>query len=128
MTFCQPVCVDSERGFTLIEIIIALAVVAVAMTALVRTAGIQADGLATLRDRSYAEWVAANAIEELRLDKLVPEPGSRLGNEMMGRQRWYWRLEVSTTDQERVRAVRVWVSARPDLHYPVYQAVAFVGG
>ena len=58
-------------GFTLVEVMVALAVVAVALPALLLTLSQQIDGLRYLEDRSHAQWVAANRLAELRL-VLVP--------------------------------------------------------
>ena len=56
-----------ERGFTLIEVMVALAVVAVALPALLMTLSQQLDSVRYLEDRSHAQWVAANRLAELRL-------------------------------------------------------------
>ena len=54
-------------GFTLVEVMVALAVVAVALPALLVTLSQQLDGLRYLEDRTHAQWVAANRLAELRL-------------------------------------------------------------
>ena len=54
-------------GFTLVEVMVALAVVAVALPALLVTLSQQLDGLRYLEDRTQAQWVAANRLAELRL-------------------------------------------------------------
>ncbi|MFT5335623.1 MAG: general secretion pathway protein I, partial [Halioglobus sp.] len=56
-----------SKGFTLIEVMVALAVVAVALPALMLTLNQQIDGTAYIRDKSLANIVAANKLEEIRL-------------------------------------------------------------
>ncbi|MCE1117228.1 MULTISPECIES: type II secretion system minor pseudopilin GspI [Pseudomonas] len=56
-----------QRGFTLIEVLVALAIVAVAMAAAVRVAGLMTQGNGLLRDRSLALLAAQNRLAELRL-------------------------------------------------------------
>ncbi|WP_194791600.1 type II secretion system minor pseudopilin GspI [Pseudomonas sp. UFMG81] len=56
-----------QRGFTLIEVLVALAIVAVAMAAAVRVAGLMTQGNGLLRDRALALLAAQNQVNELRL-------------------------------------------------------------
>ncbi|MDF3837629.1 type II secretion system minor pseudopilin GspI [Cupriavidus basilensis] len=64
-------------GFTLIEVLVALTIVAVALGACLRAAGLLADTSDSLRARAVAEWSAANRLAELRLLRRWPEPGTR---------------------------------------------------
>jgi len=103
-------------GFTLVEVMVALAVVAVALPALLLTLSQQLDGLRYLEDRTHAQWVAANRLAELRL--VVGAKGSLQtdrvsGTEEMAGRSWYWwsegvetevpgffRYEIVVSDQE----------------------------
>jgi len=91
----------STRGFTLVEVMVAMAVVAVALPALLFTLIQQLDGAQYLRDRTNASWVAANQLAELRLivDKQLELPQGRLAGEatMAGRD-WYWWIEQEKTE------------------------------
>ena len=82
-----------SKGFTLVEVMIALAIVALSVPALLLTLNQQIDGTAYLRDRSLAQMVAANRLTELRL--ALRHGGQRLngnltGSETLADRDWYW--------------------------------------
>ncbi|MFJ2390349.1 type II secretion system minor pseudopilin GspI [Pseudomonas koreensis] len=61
-----------ESGFTLIEVLVALAIIAVAMSAAVRVAGLMTQSSGILRDRSVAMIAAQTRMAELRLEGRLP--------------------------------------------------------
>jgi general secretion pathway protein I len=61
-----------ESGFTLIEVLVALAIIAVAMSAAVRVAGLMTQSNGVLRDRSIALVAAQSRMAELRLEGRLP--------------------------------------------------------
>jgi general secretion pathway protein I len=61
-----------ESGFTLIEVLVALAIIAVAMSAAVRVAGLMTQSSGLLRDRSIAMLAAQSRMAELRLEGRLP--------------------------------------------------------
>ncbi len=100
-------------GFTLLEVLIALAVVAVALLAITRAMGQQAIASDVLAEQTLAGWVASNALTEFQLNQAWPEPGRSAGRARLGKRDWYWEIQVSNTDVERIRRidVRVFVDA-----------------
>ena len=64
-----------RRGFSLIEVLVALAVVAIALVALLAAAGRMARDADHRRELTLADWVAANVLVETRLRDPVPDPG-----------------------------------------------------
>ncbi|MFU8831328.1 MAG: type II secretion system minor pseudopilin GspI [Wenzhouxiangella sp.] len=79
---------SSVRGFTLLEVLVGLVVVAIAVAALARIGSQSIDSQFQLEQRTLALWVADNVIAELRLDP--PGSGRRQGSSPMGQQEWYW--------------------------------------
>ena len=84
----------SARGFTLLEVLIALAIVAMSVGALLGTVTSSASNVIYLKDKTLAEWVALNRLTELRIDKNMPDLGKRKGNSVLGGMRWEWEEEV----------------------------------
>jgi len=101
----------AARGFTLIEVLVALAIVTVAMAALLSTLTSSADTEAYLRDKTFANWVALNQIAQVRLSGQLPAPGTSTGDSDFAGRKWHWRQEVSATQVPGM--VRMDVSVRP---------------
>jgi general secretion pathway protein I len=83
-----------SHGFTLLEVLIALAIVAMSVGALLGTVTSSASNVIYLKDKTLAEWVALNRLTELRIDQSMPDKGKRTGNSIMGGSRWVWEEEV----------------------------------
>lgn len=94
-------------GFTLIEILAALAVMVIAMAALWK--GL-AQGIAVgqgLSDRVQARWVAQNRIEMRQIMREWPDARTYEGTEEMGGRTWYWSEQITETPQPEMRSIRV---------------------
>ena len=99
------------RGFTLVEVLVALAIVAVALTAGMRAVAQSADGATTLKERTLALWVAQNRLA--RAELAAPARGVTEGGETQAAVRFAWRQTVSNTANPAFRKVEI-VVARPD--------------
>ncbi len=115
----------TRAGFSLLETLIALAVLALAMTALVRTAGLEAQSLAQAREHALAQWVAADVIAEARLESTLPASALRQGHSEMGDRRFRWTLSIATTDAG-IRRLDVAVFAEP-AQQPILILTGFAG-
>ena len=81
------------RGFTLIEVLVALAVVALALAALTRAGSTALNTQAELESRTLALWVAENRLAEIRLQRAV-QPGVGSGTIGLADRDWRWRSLV----------------------------------
>lgn len=96
-----------HAGFTLIEVLVALVIVAVTLAAGLRVAGAGAASTRDYRERLLARWVAANVLERARLERQLPPPGVTQGEEMQGGQMFVWRKTVSNTPNFRFRRLDI---------------------
>src|SRR3569833_2059576 len=86
-----------ERGFTLIEILVALAIIATAVAAIVAGVSGYVSNAAYLRDRTLAQWVVMNKVAELQLGNDWPPPGTQHGESLMADHEWSWEVKISAT-------------------------------
>ncbi|MCB1555103.1 MAG: type II secretion system minor pseudopilin GspI [Xanthomonadales bacterium] len=86
-------------GFTLLEVLVALLLLALAMVALVRAAGLEARALSQLQDATVAQWVASNVLAETRLTGRPPAQGRAEGQVDMAGRSWRWQLDAKATDE-----------------------------
>ncbi len=96
-------------GFTLIEMIVAVAVLATAMAAILSGMARYADNAGHLRDRSFAIWIAHNRMTEIELSPVWPDVGKSDGEMEMAGLEWKWEVEVQKTPDETLRRVDIWV-------------------
>ena len=118
------------EGFTLIEVMVALAVVALALPALLFTLSQHIDGAAYLRDKSMAQAVAANRLAELRLVSAAQRQlfsGKDSGQAELAGRDFFWWVESSSTEVEDFYRVEITVAlAEEDEGEPLYELVAFM--
>lgn len=105
---------DFMRGFTLIEVVVALAVVAIGMFAVFRVIGDTTRNIGYLRDRSLATWIADNRITELRISGELPSVDETEGDVDYAGRRWHWVATVSQTPVDGLRRIDVRVRREED--------------
>lgn len=92
-----------QQGFTLIEVLVALAVVAISMSALISSVSTSASNAAYLQDKTLAHWVGMNKVAELQLDSAWPSVGVKKGDYELANQDWRWEATISNTDDDSIR-------------------------
>lgn len=115
-----------HRGFTLIEVLVALAIVAFGLVAVFGQVSQSATSANRLRDKTLASWVALNQITEMRLAGEFPAVGTRSDDVDMANRKWHYEVRVSETEGDYLRRADVSVAAAEEPARPIATAVGFL--
>jgi general secretion pathway protein I len=111
-------CADraAGRGFTLIEVLVALIVVSLGMLAVIEAVTQTASNSSYMRDKTIAHWIAMNRITEVRLEPQPPKIDKSSDELDMAGRRWRWTMEVTQTPVDTVRRIdiKVRLNGTPD--------------
>jgi general secretion pathway protein I len=105
-----------ESGFTLLEVLVALVIVALGLMAAFGQVNQSLTVASRLRDKTLAHWIATNEMTKLRLLAEFPPIGSRSDEVEMARTEWRYTITVVKTPAEALRRVDISVAfaERPD--------------
>jgi len=102
---------NRARGFTLLEVLVALAVLAIALAAVMRVTIQSIETSISLRNHLEAQWVAENRMTEHQLRRDWPSTDTTSGTTEFNGRRWFWREQVSATPIAGFRRIRIDVRA-----------------
>jgi general secretion pathway protein I len=100
-------------GFTLIEVLVALAIVAIGMAAVLEALTSSANTAIFLQDKTFAQWVALNRLETVRLSGTVPTEGTSNDNVDYAGRSWQWQQKVTHVSSEFPGIVQIEIDVRP---------------
>jgi general secretion pathway protein I len=89
---------------------VALGIAALSLTAVTAAMSQMVDAANSMKERTYASWIAQNKIAELRLSNIVPEVSEDSGDVEYAGLEWTWRSTISETGVENLYRVDVAVS------------------
>ena len=105
--FRPSVGVPAENGFTLIEMLVALAIFSLAALALLRLGGATATNSASLSDQAIAQLVARNLAVETLTDPEPPAFGASQGDAVNAGRRWRWTRTVTRSPEARIQLIEI---------------------
>lgn len=103
----------NQSGFTLVEVLIALAIVGIAMTAVIKATSQNIRSVSYLQTKTTALWVGQQVLNQARVGLLKVDSTSsnqKLTTELLG-QEWYWELEEEETPNPQIKKLIVKVFA-----------------
>lgn len=100
----------TARGFTLLEVLVALAIFALVAASILTASARSLQTAARLEDKTLALWIADNQMIELQLENPPPGEGNRQGKLDYAGRPWQWQARIATTDHAELRRVELWVA------------------
>jgi general secretion pathway protein I len=119
-------CEARRKGFTLVEVLVALAIISIALLAALRVAGGGTNSVGELRSRLLGSWVAENILAEQRARGDWPTTGILTGQQRQGGIDFLWRQEIISTPNTAFRRVDTRVYVLPDETHAVAKLTGFL--
>lgn len=115
-------------GFTLLEVMVALAILALALSAGLRAGGVSVGNAGEIRQRQLADWVALDRLQEHRARRDWLPVGSNNGETQQGGIRFRWEERISGTPNVQFRRIeiRVFPVDATDPDHALAKAVGFL--
>ncbi|MFP5357100.1 MAG: type II secretion system minor pseudopilin GspI [Gammaproteobacteria bacterium] len=115
-----------SRGFTLVEVLAAVAVLAIALAAILSAMARYADQAGHLRQKTLALWVAHNRLSEIMAEPQWPATGRSNGEVELGGQVWRWELLIQNTQDEQLRRLDIEVQLDRERETSLASLSAFI--
>jgi general secretion pathway protein I len=120
---------DRARGFTLVEVLVALMIVAMGLAALMITVSSTARTSGYLRDKTLAQWMALNRLSEVRLNVAKFGQNTDTGELNFANRTWHYDtryFDTSFASMKRV-VVRVYAGSAKTKGNPLAESTGFLG-
>jgi general secretion pathway protein I len=116
----------SSLGFTLIEVMLAMAIFSIAGIALLSASDNNIKNLSHLENKILANWVASNQLVAVSLDPQWPPKNNKKGTVEMAGQEWFWLQKVIKTENKDMRSIVIEIRNKEDEKLAVTSMVTFV--
>ncbi|MEW9797731.1 type II secretion system minor pseudopilin GspI [Alteromonas sp. CYL-A6] len=117
--------VRSNRGMTLLEVMVALAIFALTGSAILKAAGDHLTSVGQIEEMTFASWVASNRLSEMQREGTWP-PRNKRGTMEMADRTWYWQQQVVKTNDDDMRSVTISVGLDADYQSSLTSVSTFI--
>jgi general secretion pathway protein I len=102
-----------QTGFTLIEVLLALAIIAIALTALLKASAQNVANTQRIKEKTISHWIAMQGVAMIQLGLIEVNPTQDVTQvtSMLG-QHWYWRAKISPAAIKSVQKITITVSKK----------------
>ncbi|MFN3899739.1 MAG: type II secretion system minor pseudopilin GspI [Alishewanella aestuarii] len=115
------------RGFTLLEVLIALAIFATAGAAILQASASHLRALAQLEELTLASMIANNQLQQAQLNRSWPPRELEQGEVSLGNRDWQWQLRAVTVPDQDLRELQISVRLAEQPEQVVYQLKTYIG-
>lgn len=117
-----------SKGFTLIEVMVALAIIAIALASLIKASGNHTNSAAYLKSKTLAHYVAMNEVAKIQIEKAWPDLGTKKDVTDMADTQWFWTREIEKTADEsgNIRGLKFTIYADENRTRSLDQIQAFI--
>lgn len=116
----------NNRGFTLLEVMVAMAICALAGIAAMKAVGDHINHLSNIEEQQLASWVAENQLAELTLTNNWPPSDGKTGDEEQAGVKFYWRHKITKTESNDLLEARVIVFSDEARKHDVYELITYI--
>ncbi len=116
----------NHNGFTIIECLVALFIIAIVLAAATRNIGLAVDDIHDAYAREAANWVADNQYNQYYLDSIYPDLGSDTKNVTMAGIDFNVETTISATPNQYFRRLEIAVSEKKKSKYILFRTVNFI--
>jgi general secretion pathway protein I len=116
-----------QAGFTLLELLVAMAIFAIAGVAVMRATSEHIRAVTQLEEMTVVSFIAENQLQQVKLDKTWPPKAKSQGEVTMANRRWLWQLQAAETLDPEFRQLTVKVSPADEPARVLYSLQTFIG-
>lgn len=116
----------NQKAFTLLEVLVALTIIAITLGAIIKTSSDQAANTTYLKQKTIGSWVALNIHNQLLLEKSWPSLGKSTDSVSMANHEWHWQRNIQKTLSPETRKIIYRVYVDEDRQQQVSQLIGYV--
>jgi len=114
-------------GFTLVEVLVALAILSISLSAVLYVINQNTSNLIYLKDKTFAHWVAMNKVSEFRVNPSVIQTSNRLsGHYSLAQREWKWTAQITPTEDKELNRLIIDVYSAEDSEMKLTTLNSFV--